>query len=63
MAGLTLEGAAIVHVMGTVVPRLVSRGLVGNEDLPLLRMLIDILVHGRPATLALDTFFGGRGRL
>jgi glycerol-3-phosphate dehydrogenase (NAD(P)+) len=63
MAGETLEGAAIVHVMGTVVPRLVSRGLVGNEDLPLLRMLIDILVHGRPATLALDTFFGGRGRL
>ena len=63
MAGETLEGAAIVRVMGTVLPRLVSRGLVGNEDLPLLRALIDILVHGRPAALALDAFFGGRGRL
>jgi glycerol-3-phosphate dehydrogenase (NAD(P)+) len=63
MAGETLEGAAIVHVMGKVVPRLVELGLVKNEDLPLLRMLIDILVHGRPVTLALDTFFGGLGRV
>ena len=63
MAGETLEGAAIVHVMGTVVPRLVARGLVKNEDLPLLRVLIDILVHGRPVTLALDSFYGGLGRL
>jgi hypothetical protein len=36
---------------------------VKNEDLPLIRMLIDILVHGRPMNLALDTFFGGLGRL
>jgi ornithine cyclodeaminase/alanine dehydrogenase-like protein (mu-crystallin family) len=33
------------------------------EDLPLLRMLIDTLVHGRPVSLAIDTFFGGLGRL
>jgi hypothetical protein len=63
MSGETLEGAAIVQVMGTVVPRLVSRGRVKNEDLPLMRMLIDILVHGRPLNLALDTFFGGLGQL
>ena len=63
MAGETLEGAAIVYVMGTVVPRLTARGLIGNDDLPLLRTLIDILVHGRPAAYALDSFFGGRGRL
>ena len=63
MAGETLEGAAIVHVMGTVLPRLVERGRVKDEDLPLLRMLIDILVHGRPVRLALDTFYGGLGRL
>jgi glycerol-3-phosphate dehydrogenase (NAD(P)+) len=63
MAGETLEGAAIVQVMGTVVPRLVSLGRVKKEDLPLIRMLIDILVHGRPVNLALDTFFGGLGRL
>jgi glycerol-3-phosphate dehydrogenase (NAD(P)+) len=63
MAGETLEGAAIVQVMGTIVPRLVSLGRVKNEDLPLMRMLIDILVNGRPVNLALDTFFGGAGRL
>ena len=63
MAGETLEGAAIVHVMGTVLPRLVGRGRVKNEDLPLLRMLIDILVHERPVTPALDTFYGGLGRV
>jgi glycerol-3-phosphate dehydrogenase (NAD(P)+) len=62
MAGETLEGAAIVQVMGTVVPRLVAGGVVKNEDLPLMRMLIDILVHGRPMNLALENFFGGLGR-
>ena len=63
MAGETLEGAAIVHVMGTVVPRLTARGLIGGEELPLLRTLIDIIVHGRQADYALDRFFGGRGRV
>ncbi len=63
MAGETLEGAAIVHVMATVIPCLIARGLVKNGDLPLLRTLIDVLVQGRPVSLALDTFFGGLGRL
>jgi glycerol-3-phosphate dehydrogenase (NAD(P)+) len=63
MAGETLEGAAIVQVMGTVLPRLAERGRVKNEDLPLLRMLIDTLVHGRPISPDLDAFFGGGGRI
>ena len=63
MAGETLEGAAIVQVMASVVPRLVARGLVKADELPLLRILIDILVHGRPVDLALDRFFGGLGRV
>jgi len=63
MAGETLEGAAIVHVMASVVPRLVARGLVKADELPLLRILIDILVHGRPVDLALDRFFNGLGRV
>ena len=63
MAGETLEGVDIVHIMGTVIPRLVARGLVKSEELPLLQTLIDILVHGRPVTLALDNFFGGLGKL
>jgi len=63
MAGETLEGAAIVHVMAAVVPRLIERGLVKNNDLPLLRTLIEILVQERPVSLALDAFFDGSGRL
>jgi glycerol-3-phosphate dehydrogenase (NAD(P)+) len=63
MAGETLEGAAIVQVMGSVVPRFVSRGLVKDGELPLLQALIDILVHGQPVEFALDHFFGGRRRL
>ncbi len=63
MAGETLEGAAIIHMMGKIVPRLISRGAVKNEDLPLMRMLIDTLVHGRPSGFSLDSFFGGLGRL
>jgi len=63
MAGETLEGAAIVQVMASVVPRLVARGLVKADELPLLRILIDILVHGRPVDLALDRFFNGLGRV
>lgn len=60
MAGETLEGAAIVHVMAKVLPRLVERSLVGSTELPLLRALIAILVHGRPVELLLDSFFGAR---
>jgi glycerol-3-phosphate dehydrogenase (NAD(P)+) len=58
MAGETLEGAAIVHVMAKVLPGLVERNLVRSTELPLLRALIDILVHGRPVELLLDSFFG-----
>ncbi len=63
MAGETLEGAAIVHVMGKVLPRLVQRGRLGPEELPLLRALVNVIVHGQPATMALETFFGGAGRV
>jgi glycerol-3-phosphate dehydrogenase (NAD(P)+) len=62
MAGETLEGAATVHVMEKMLPKLVERGLLKAEDLPLLHELIDVLVHGQPVKMPLDTFFGGVGR-
>ncbi len=61
MAGETLEGAAIVQVMEKVLPRLIARGSLGPDELPLLRTLIDVLVHGRPLTLPIEKFFGGMG--
>jgi hypothetical protein len=63
MAGETLEGAAIVQIMGKVLPRLAKRGWLGPDELPLLRTLVDVLVHGQPLKFPLETFFGGQGRV
>jgi glycerol-3-phosphate dehydrogenase (NAD(P)+) len=63
MVGETLEGAAIVQMMARVLPRMVERGRVGPDDLPLLRILIDVLVHGQPLKPPLEKFFGGIGRV
>ena len=63
MAGETLEGAEIVRVMSTVLPRLEARGKLRADELPLMRKLIDIIVHGGKAELPLEAFFGGRGWL
>lgn len=57
MAGETLESVEIVRVMGEALPKLTARGVVKPEDFPLLRSLVDIVVHGRPADLLLDRFF------
>jgi glycerol-3-phosphate dehydrogenase (NAD(P)+) len=59
MAGETLESAEVIRVMGQALPRLVARGLLSPEELPLLRRLIDVVVHGRPAELPLAGFFQG----
>jgi glycerol-3-phosphate dehydrogenase (NAD(P)+) len=63
MAGLTLEGAEIVRVMARALPRLVRDGRLKRDELPMLRALIDVVVHGRPAAIAPDALFGGAGRL
>jgi glycerol-3-phosphate dehydrogenase (NAD(P)+) len=62
LAGLTLESAEIVRVMGQALPRLVQRGVLGPAELPLMRTLIDVVVHGRPVEVLADAFFGGVGR-
>ena len=61
MAGETLEAAEIIRTMGTALPRLTERGIVGANELPLLRALIDIVLYDRPANLPFDAFFGGQG--
>jgi len=61
MAGETLEGAEIVRVMSTVLPKLEARGKLRVDELPLMRKLIDIIVHGGKPELPVEAFFGGRG--
>jgi len=63
MAGETLESAEIVREMGKALPRLVERGRLGPGELPMLRMLVDVLVHGQPVNVPLERFFGGIGRI
>jgi glycerol-3-phosphate dehydrogenase (NAD(P)+) len=62
LAGLTLESAEIVRVMGQALPHLVRRGLLRLDELPLMRALIDVVVHGRPVNVLPDAFFGGAKR-
>jgi len=62
MASETLESAEIVRAMGRIVPRWIGRGLLGQGDLPLLRALIDVVVHEQPVQVPLDRLFGGAGR-
>jgi glycerol-3-phosphate dehydrogenase (NAD(P)+) len=63
LAGLTLEGAEIIRVMGQALPQLEARGLLGPTELPLLRGLVAVILHNRPLTTPLDAFFGGTGRV
>jgi glycerol-3-phosphate dehydrogenase (NAD(P)+) len=57
MAGETLESVEIVRSMGKAIPRLVQDGKIGPDDLPLMRMLVDVVVHGKPAQPPLESYF------
>jgi len=57
MAGETLEGAQTVRTMAYALPRLEARGVIWSHDFPLMRALVDIVVHSRPVELSLDAFF------
>ena len=63
MAGETLESAEIVRELGTALPGLIERERLGQNELPVLRMLVDILVHGRQLHVPLERFCGGLGRI
>ena len=59
MAGETLEAAEILRTMGKALPKLTARGVIAPDELPLLRCLVDIVVHDKPVDLPLDSFFPG----
>jgi glycerol-3-phosphate dehydrogenase (NAD(P)+) len=59
MAGETLEGAETVRTMGYALPRLEARGVISTHEFPLMRALVDVIVHGGPVDLPLDAFFRG----
>jgi glycerol-3-phosphate dehydrogenase (NAD(P)+) len=59
MAGETLESAEVIRTMGLAVPKLIERGSLKPSELPLMRALVDIVVHGLPVSLPVEKFFGG----
>ncbi len=59
MKGVTLEGVAAINVIGGALPKLAGRGLVGEDDFPLMRHLYDVVAHDAPVDMPWETFFGG----
>jgi glycerol-3-phosphate dehydrogenase (NAD(P)+) len=55
----TLEGAAAIREIGQALPQLTERGLVGPDDLPLLRHLYEVIARERPVDMPWSAFFGG----
>jgi glycerol-3-phosphate dehydrogenase (NAD(P)+) len=63
MAGETLESVEIIRAMDGALPKLFERGVLSPDDLPLMRTLIDVVVHGKPVDLPFNEFFGTRSRV
>ena len=59
MKGVTLEGVAAIRVIGGALPMLTERGVVGEEDFPLMRHLHGIVALDEPLAMPWEKFFGG----
>ncbi len=59
LAGETLEAVEIIRSIDQAIPKLESTGRLNPNDLPFMRALIEIIVHGSEASIPFDKFFGG----
>jgi glycerol-3-phosphate dehydrogenase (NAD(P)+) len=55
----TLEGAAAIIVFGEALGRLTERGVVAEDDFPLMRHLYEVIGLKRPVNIPWSRFFGG----
>jgi glycerol-3-phosphate dehydrogenase (NAD(P)+) len=55
----TLEGASAIKVFGDALGRLAERGVVGQDDFPLMRHLYEVIALERPVDIPWGRFFGG----
>ncbi len=62
MKGVTLEGVAAIRVIGGALPKLTERGVIGEEDFPLMRHLHAVVALDEPVNMPWETFFGGEAR-
>ena len=54
----TLESAWVVAQIAKALPRLEERGLLGRDELPLMRLLCRVVASGEKAVVPFDEFFG-----
>lgn len=59
MKGVTLEGVAAIRVIGGALPKLTERGVIAEEDFPLMRHLHAVVAHDEPVDMPWEKFFGG----
>ena len=57
MGEITLEGAAAIRVIGGALPKLTDRGLIGEQDFPLMRHLHAVVGQDQPLRMPWSAFF------
>ena len=57
MSGETLESIEIVKSMGRLMPVWRKKGLIADEDLPLMKALVEVIAEGRVLNLPFGEFF------
>ncbi|HET6662172.1 MAG TPA: hypothetical protein VFH16_19870 [Rubrobacter sp.] len=62
MKGVTLEGVAAIRVVGGALPKLMERGVIFQEDFPLMRHLYEVVALDEPLDMPWSAFFGGESR-
>ena len=63
MAGETLEGAYVVRQLAKALPLWERQGIIGLQELPLLRMLCRVITEDAPVEIPFDQFFGPSFRI
>lgn len=60
MKGVTLEGVAAIRVIGGALEKLTGRGVVREEDFPLMRHLYAVVAEDEPLNMPWQMFFSGQ---
>jgi glycerol-3-phosphate dehydrogenase (NAD(P)+) len=60
LAGETLESAMIIQQMGKALPKIFEKGLLKENQIPFMNLLVDAIVHEEPIDLELDYFFNDK---
>ncbi len=57
LAGETLEAAMIIQQIGKALPKIFEKGLLKENQVPFMNLLVDAIVHEEPIKFKLDFFF------